>query len=160
MIEIRRIDDLGLHLPELHFLHRKHWEEAGEDGEFAFRYDLLKRMWEQGMVRAWGIFDEGRLVGHGTAYVLADMVTGRMNAEDQAMYVLPEYRSGYGAAMFRLACEDLKREGIVDFGATIACENRTALLAQRLGFKHTANRYVKRLNQGHSNEQAITARSA
>lgn len=145
MICIRRIDDMGLIIEQLSALHRLAWEEIGDGRAFNYRYDLLRRMWEQNMVRCWGLFDDERLVGHATAYVLIDMMTGERTAEDQGLYVLPQYRGRYGAALWRFGMKDLAREGIRCLGITCESGNIAGRMALKMGFKHIANRYVKEL---------------
>jgi ribosomal protein S18 acetylase RimI-like enzyme len=154
---MRRIEDMGLVLDQLSVLHRKHWEESGEEGEFNFQYGTLKMLWQQNMVRSYGLFDGDRLVGHATCYVLPDMRTGELGAEDQALYVLPEYRSGYGAALWQFGMRHLQKEGVGEIAMTAEVENQVGLLATKMGFKHVANRYIKRLNQRTMHEQAKSA---
>jgi GNAT superfamily N-acetyltransferase len=158
VIEIKRVHKILDVLPELDALFSEHWAEADESDPLRYRYDIFMRMWDQGMLRCWGIFDSGLMVGYGIAYVVVQLPTGNKAAEDMAMYVRPNYRKGYGAAMFRAACHDLKEEGVIDFGVTCKVGNRTDMLIRRLGFKHTSNHYVRRLNEV-KDEQAISTAS-
>lgn len=144
---LRKVTDIHAVLPHMAYLRQCHWEESGGEGQLNYRYDILIRMWDQGMIRVWGLFDNDWLVGHLTAYVTIQLASGNLAAEDESIYVLPEYRSGYGAALMRMALADLTTEGVIDVGATCAVENKTPLLLRRLGFKHTANRYVIRVNE-------------
>ena len=149
MIAVRRIEDMGVLLKEFQLLHLAHWlESGGDEQEFNFRYDLLKRMWEQNMVRSWGLFYEDKLVGHATVYVLFNMNTGKPCAEDQAVYVMPAYRIGYGSLIWSHVMKDLAKEGITEIGITCAVGNSAAEIAKRsFGFKHVANRYTKSLSE-------------
>lgn len=147
MIEIRRITDMGLIIDQLSELHRMAWDEIGDGRPFNYRYDLLRRMWEQNMVRAWGLFDGDRMVGHATGYVLVDMMTGDRTAEDQGLYVMPQYRGRYGSALWRFGMNDLAREGIRCLGITCENGNIAGRMALKMGFKHMANRYVKVLHE-------------
>lgn len=149
MITIRQVEDMGLIIEELSALHRMHWDESGESGEFAYRYDILRRMWEQNMVRCYGLFDGDRLVGHATVYVLVDMRTGKPTAEDQALYVLPAYRGRYGAVLWRYGMRCLEAEGVTKLSITCALGNIAGRMALKMGFAHVANRYIKQLGKTH-----------
>jgi ribosomal protein S18 acetylase RimI-like enzyme len=138
---------MGLIIDQLSVLHRKQWEEIGDGRPFNYRYDLLRRMWEQNMVRCWGLFDGERMVGYVAGYVLIDMMTGERTAEDQGLYVLPEYRGRYGSALWRFGMKDLAREGIRCLGITCENGNIAGRMALKMGFKHIANRYVKVLHE-------------
>jgi ribosomal protein S18 acetylase RimI-like enzyme len=159
VITVKRVTDLHPLLAQMSYLRQCHWEEAGHKGPLLYRYDILERMWDQGMIRVWGVFDGDFLVGHLTAYVVIQLASGNLAAEDESIYVLPEYRSGYGAALMRMAMADLRAEGVIDIGATCAVENKTPLLLRRLGFKHTANRYVIRVNEPGEQHVTDTARA-
>ena len=155
-VTIRRILDMGPHVEDLKVLHRAHWDESKEVGQFNFQYDMFRNLWNIGQIRTYGLFHWDRLVGHATAYLSTNLQTGERSAEDHALYVLPEYRTGYGAALWRFAEQQLREEGVGDMGLTIAPDNRIRLLATRMGYRHVSNRYVKRLNPRIEHEQAIT----
>ena len=153
------IEDLGLVIGELSMLHKAHWDELGDGKEFNFRYDILKRMWEQNMVRVLGVFDDGRLVGHATGYMLTDMMTGAKTAVEQAVYLLPAYRGqSFGTQLGLRAIEEMKKECITRARMTCAIGIPANNLVQKLGFKHAGNVYEYDFNP--VSEQHDTRRTA
>jgi GNAT superfamily N-acetyltransferase len=141
------IEDLGLVIEELSALHRLHWDELGTGGEFNFRYDLLRRMWEQNMVRVLGLFDGNNLVGHATGYILTDMMTGAKTAVEQSVYLLPAYRGkSYGMQLGLRAIEEMRKECITRARMTCALNIPANSLIQKLGFRHVGNVYEYDLN--------------
>ncbi len=149
MIEVRRIEDMGLVLEDLQHLHRSHWDESESyrNSTFAPRYDLLQRYWELGMIRAWGAFDGSRLIGHLTVYVSVSVHTGEPIATEDALYVLPEFRKGAGSMLVKRCIEDLTAEGLAEIWATCRPKTKVGTLLERKGFAHVADTYLLRLQQ-------------
>lgn len=133
--------------PQLCDLHRAHWDEteAYRHSKFAPRYDLLQNYFERGVARAWGAFERAKLVGHITMYVSVSVHTGETIATEDAVYVLPAYRTGVGARLIKRMIEDLRREGIAEIWATTKPATRVGRLLTRLGWKFVAEQYHIRL---------------
>jgi hypothetical protein len=147
MIEIREIDSLDAIIDDLKALHRAHWAETENyrHSEFKPQYELLFKYWGWKMLRIWGVFDDTRMVGHVTMYITTSMHTGETIANEDALYVLPEYRSGYGAQLCRQMLKDLRRDRIAEAWATCKPATRVGSLLRRLGFSHVADTYLIRL---------------
>ena len=151
MIEIKRIEDMGLVIEDLEHLHKSYWEEMQQHREsrYAPRFDLLKHYWQLGVVRSWGAFDDDRLVGHLTAFVTTSIHSGESVATEDRLYVLPEYRTGTGRALLKKAISDLRKEGVEELWATCEPITRVGPLLERQGFSHVANAYMMRLERMH-----------
>jgi GNAT superfamily N-acetyltransferase len=159
-MKIERIRVLDGVFDQLKMLHKSHWDEteAYRNSEFSPRYDLLVDYWNRGLLLIWGLFnDTGDLVGHLSMYVTTSVHTGEMIATEDALYVLPEYRKGYGAALSRQMLSDIRKVGVSECWATCKPATRVGMMLKRLGFSHVADTYLIRLKDKEENHVSLQA---
>lgn len=151
MIEIHEIKDLDAVLPQLKNLHSAHWKETEKyrNSEFTPRYDLLDHYFKVGVLRIWGAFEYGVMVGHLSMYITTSLHTGEQIATEDALYVLEHYRTGVGARLSRTMLADLRAGGVAEVWATCKPATRVGLLLKRLGFNHVADTYHVRLKDNY-----------
>lgn len=131
---------------ELEPLYRKHYAEMqarlAADGvtvsEYNPRLDQYCKFGDEGWLLTFVLRDEGRAVGYSNIYVTADMHNHDPIAQEDTIYVLPEFR-GNGRILIKAVHAELKARGCKRMHVTTMTDLRVAKLLQRMGYKHTAH---------------------
>lgn len=136
-------------LPELHILHEKHFSET-EVHRLGFgmdpNYDYMEEMERLGQMLQFTARDTetGALVGNIRMYVNESLHTKTLYANEDTLYILPEYRKGFIAIRFMQYVEGcLKSIGVREVRTDSKTLNKAHRLVEYLGYKHVANKYVK-----------------
>lgn len=143
-------ESLQLLRPELEPLMVRHWEEVCVDREF-FRlnpnWEMFERLEDLGLVIAVTARDDTKLVGY-VIYLLQPMMhyAHVRLAQEDAHYLMPEYRTGWNAVrMFRFAEGELRAAGAhATVVHTKAAMDRGSLFSY-LGYQRHETLYLKRL---------------
>ena len=82
---------------------------------------------------------DGKPVGYCNVYITNDMHNRDLIAQEDALYVLPEHRSGLGKKLVQYGLEDLRNRGVKRLNVNAMTDLRVAKLWERMGFKHTCH---------------------
>lgn len=144
VFHVARMRDI---LSELIPLHQKHWEET--EGyrhglELNPDYDRMMYMEDRGQFLVFTLRQDGMLVGNCMMYLIQNTHTQTWTAEEDTIYILPEYRRGrLGVHFVQYAETILRCMGVAEVKLTVKTVNRVTALLMRLGYKHTANQLNK-----------------
>lgn len=133
---------------ELHELHTAHYAETelhlkgiAMQPDYAY---MAERERTGGMVQ-FTARQGSRLVGNCRMYVSTSRHTGRLVAEEDTLFLLPECRKGFGALKFLRYVERCLIEivGAQEIRANSKIVNKAHRLMDFMGYQHVANQYVK-----------------
>ena len=82
---------------------------------------------------------EGKAIGYCNVYITNDMHNQDLIAQEDALYVLPEHRSGIGKSLVKYGLDDLRNRGVKRLNVNAMTDLRVAKLWERMGFKHTCH---------------------
>lgn len=126
-------------IPEMELLHQAHWQEteAYRHGDgLKMDYDALVLEEQAGTMIQFTARAEGHLVGNFRLYLRRDRHTGKRFAEEDTMYLLPEFRRGRNALMFLdYPKQALKALGYHKFHATVGDASPACRLLTHRGFQ-------------------------
>ncbi len=80
-----------------------------------------------------------KAVGYCNVYVTNDMHNRDLIAQEDALYVLKDYRSGIGKKLVQFGIEDLRNRKVKRLNVNAMTDLRVAKLWERMGFKHTCH---------------------
>lgn len=144
VVRVERFRDC---MEEAAILHRQFWVESGQTDPFNPDYAQICQLERLGMYAYFAARRDGVLVGQVAAYVQTCPHTGMLMARDNLLYVLPEHRVGVGKALIEYGVDVLKSIGALQIECHTAPDNRVQSMIKRLGFRHTANRYILKEEQ-------------
>jgi hypothetical protein len=135
-------------LDELHVLHEQHFAETevhrlgfGLDPNYEYMADMERR---GNMIQFTARNEDGKLVGNIRMYVNQSLHTGTLYANEDTLYIVPEYRQGFTAVRFMQYVEDcLRAIGVREVRTDSKTINKAHRLVEYMGYKHVANKYVK-----------------
>lgn len=136
-------------LPELHELHEEHFAET-EIHRLGFglkpNYDYMIEMERRGNLIQFTSRDQetGKLAGNIRMYVQESLHTGTLYANEDTLFIRPQYRKGFHAVRFMQYVEDcLRAIGVREVRTDSKTLNKAHRLVEYLGYKHVANKYTK-----------------
>lgn len=131
---------------ELEPLYRRHYEEmrtrlAGNGvtlGDYAPRLDVYRKAGEDGWLLTFVMRQDGKAIGYSNIYVTNDMHNGEKIAQEDTVYILPQYRNGNGARLIKFFHAHLKEIGCKRLNITTSTDLRVAKLLSRMKYAQTA----------------------
>lgn len=142
-------EKMGDILDELHELHELHFAET-EIHRLGFglkpNYDYMMEMERRGNMIQFTSRDteSNRLVGNIRMYVQESLHTGTLYANEDTLFIRPEYRQGFHAVRFMQYVEEcLRAIGVREVRTDSKTLNKAHRLVEYLGYKHVANKYTK-----------------
>lgn len=140
------VEKFGDTYQELEPLYRKHYAEMQSrlkaDGvtvsDYNPRLDQYEKFGNEGWLLTFVLRDENKAIGYSNIYVTADMHNHDKIAQEDTIYVLPEYR-GNGRILIKAVHAELKARGVKRMHVTTMTDLRVAKLLERMGYKHTAH---------------------
>ncbi|CAB4197150.1 hypothetical protein UFOVP1304_24 [uncultured Caudovirales phage] len=88
--------------------------------------------------------ESGDLAGNILMYINTSLHTDSLIANEDTLYIKPEYRKGFMAVRFMQFVEDsLQLIGVKEIFTDSKTVNSAHRLVEYLGYKHVANRYAK-----------------
>lgn len=148
VICVERIADI---LEELKPIHAAHWQETER-----YRHGIALNPDYQYMINAersgrfmlFTVRSEGELVGNCMMYLSKSTHTQRWVAEEDTIFILPEYRQGrLGVRLIRYVEDVLRNMGVTEIRVTVKTVNRVGELLQHLGYSHTGNQLTRILQE-------------
>lgn len=136
-------------LDELHALFRLHWNEMVEFQDMPFEPDL-EFYCNSPSVRLFTARTNGDVIGYAIFFVSRNTHSKRvLNAAQDALYLLPEYRgSGNGRSFVEFCNEQLFGEGCQVVWVATKPRNSFAPMLEGLGFRMVETVYAKRSSHG------------
>lgn len=135
--------------PELNALALAHWQETEmyRHGEgFNPQIERYIQYNDMGYYHLYTVREDGRLIGDAGVYIMPSMHTGKLIANEDTWFLVPEARKGRNAIRFYKFIEDeVKKLGAVEFSVTTKLTNQVGRLVEYLGYTHVANHHSKRL---------------
>lgn len=84
------------------------------------------------------VMDLETVVGYCNVYVTRDMHNSELIAQEDAIYMLPEHRTGAGRKLVLYILQHLRRLGVVRVNITPVTDLRVGKIWARMGFKPVA----------------------
>lgn len=133
--------------PELEPIYRQHYadmlERLASQGIYYSPYnprlDEYFKASQGGWLLSYVARLEGKAVGYCSVYITNDMHNRDLIAQEDALYVLKEHRSGVGKKLVEFGLNDLRDRGVKRLNVNAMTDLRVAKLWQRMGFKHTCH---------------------
>lgn len=142
-----RLESFRAILPELHPLHAEHWKETEKHRHgLALNpdYDAMGARERCGRLLQFTVRRGGDLAGHLRMFTGPSLHTQTPMAEEDTLYMRPEYRGGFAAmALLRYAESALGQLGVREVRANSKVINHADVLMRRLKYQHVANQFVK-----------------
>lgn len=138
---------------EFSFLCHHHWSET-EMYRHGQRLNLKKDLYlyynDSGSHHFYTVRDKGKMIGNCGMYVTESMYTGKKTAEEDTIFLLPEYRKGGIAYRFMLYIENdlvtnLKVAEITQ--TTKLNKHNASRLLEKMGFEFVAKQYSKQYEE-------------
>jgi GNAT superfamily N-acetyltransferase len=138
---------MGEILDELKPLHAEHWKETEKyrhglqlNPDYGYMIDRE----QQGRFMLFTVRQDELLVGNCMMYLSKSTHTQKWVAEEDTIFILPEYRKGrLGVRLIRYVDDVLRNMGISEIRVTTKTVNSTENLMKRLGYTHTGNQLTK-----------------
>ncbi len=132
--------------PALDALYRKHYAEMQERlerdgspiGDYNPRLDEYFAAMDRGDLLTFIVLESRTLVGYCNVWLTNDMHNGERIAMEDAIYMLPEHRTGAGRKLVKFILEYHGTIGVRRVTITPVTELRVGTIWQRLGFKPVA----------------------
>lgn len=132
---------------ELEPIYRQHYADMTERlakqgihySPFNWRLDEYLRASNGGWLLSYVARLEGKAVGYCSVYITNDMHNRDLIAQEDALYVLKEHRSGIGKKLVEFGLNDLRNRGVKRLNVNAMTDLRVAKLWERMGFKHTCH---------------------
>jgi GNAT superfamily N-acetyltransferase len=133
--------------PELEPIYRQHYADMTARLEkqgivyssFNPRLDEYFRASNGGYLISYVARLDGKAVGYFSIYLTNDMHNMDFIAQEDALYVLKEHRSGVGKKLVEYALSDLRNRGVKRLNVNAMTDLRVVKLWERMGFKHTCH---------------------
>lgn len=148
LIQAERIADC---LDEIKFVHEQHWKETEQ-----YRhgiplnpdYNYIVNAERLGRFILFTVRSDGKLVGNCMMYLSKSTHTQKWVAEEDTIFILPEYRKGrLGVRLIRYVEDVLRNMGVTEIRVTVKTVNRVGELLQHLGYQHTGNQLTRILQE-------------
>lgn len=138
-------------LDEIKPVHAQHWAET-ESYRHGIalnpNYEYMCNAEAQGRFMLFTVRVAGRLVGNCMMYLSKSTHTQKWVAEEDTIFILPEYRKGrLGIRLIRYVEDVLLNMGVTEIRVTVKEVNEVGRLLQHLGYDHTGNQLTKILQE-------------
>lgn len=138
-------------LDEIKPVHAAHWQETeGYRHGIALNpdYDYMINAERTSRFILFTVRHEGTLVGNCMMYLSRSTHTQKWVAEEDTIFILPEYRQGrLGVRLIRYVEDVLRNMGVTEIRVTVKTVNRVGELLQHLGYTHTGNQLTRILQE-------------
>lgn len=132
--------------PALEPLYKKHYAEmkarlerdGHRIGDYNPRLDTYFEAMERGDLLTFIVLENGTLVGYSNVWLTNDMHNNELIAQEDTIYVLPEYRNGAGRKLVKFIMADLEARGVKRVTISPVTDLRVGKIWQRMGFKPVA----------------------
>ena len=126
-------------------MYRRHYAEMRDRlaaygltiADYNPRLDEYRKASDGGWLLTFVLRSGGMAVGYSNIYVTGDMHNHEKIAQEDTIYVLPEYR-GNGRILIRAVHNELKSRGVKRLNISTKTDLRVHKLLQHMGYKHTA----------------------
>lgn len=145
MTEFVRVNGREWH-SALEPLYRKHYGEmqsrlerdGHKIGDYNPRLDEYFSAMDRGDLLTFIVLENGTLVGYSNVWLTNDMHNGELIAQEDTIYVLPEFRNGVGRKLVKFIMADLESRGVKRVTISPVTDLRVGKIWQRMGFKPVA----------------------
>lgn len=132
--------------PALESLYRKHYAEmkarlerdGHKIGDYNPRLDAYFEAMDRGDLLTFIVLESGTLVGYSNVWLTNDMHNGELIAQEDTIYMLPEFRNGAGRKLVKFIMAELESRGVKRVTITPVTDLRVGKIWQRMGFKPVA----------------------
>ncbi len=146
LIQVERIEDV---LHELKPVHSAHWQETERYRHgIALNpdYNYMINAERSGRFMLFTVRNQSGVVGNCMMYLSRSTHTQRWVAEEDTIFILPEYRKGrLGVRLIRYVEDVLRNMGVTEIRVTVKTVNDVGRLLSHLGYNHTGNQLTKTL---------------
>jgi GNAT superfamily N-acetyltransferase len=146
LIQVERIEDV---LHELKPVHAAHWQETERYRHgIALNpdYNYMINAERSGRFMLFTVRNQSGVVGNCMMYLSRSTHTQRWVAEEDTIFILPEYRKGrLGVRLIRYVEDVLRNMGVTEIRVTVKTVNDVGRLLSHLGYNHTGNQLTKTL---------------
>jgi GNAT superfamily N-acetyltransferase len=146
LIQVERIEDV---LHELKPVHAAHWQETERYRHgIALNpdYNYMINAERSGRFMLFTVRNQSGIVGNCMMYLSRSTHTQRWVAEEDTIFILPEYRKGrLGVRLIRYVEDVLRNMGVTEIRVTVKTVNDVGRLLSHLGYNHTGNQLTKTL---------------
>jgi GNAT superfamily N-acetyltransferase len=146
LIQVERIEDV---LHELKPVHAAHWQETERYRHgIALNpdYNYIINAERSGRFMLFTVRNQSGIVGNCMMYLSRSTHTQRWVAEEDTIFILPEYRKGrLGVRLIRYVEDVLRNMGVTEIRVTVKTVNDVGRLLSHLGYNHTGNQLTKTL---------------
>lgn len=127
-------------------LYRKHYAEMKDRleadghviGDYNPRLDVYFDAMDRGDIITFIVLENGTIVGYSNIWLTNDMHNGELIAQEDTIYMLPEYRNGAGRKLAKFILAELDKRGVKRVTITPVTDLRVGKIWQRMGFKPVA----------------------
>lgn len=147
-IAAERLKDV---VEEIKPIHAQHWAET-ESYRHGLTlnpdYDYMINAENHGRFILFTVRVDGAMVGNCMMYLSRSTHTQKWVAEEDTIYILPEYRKGrLGVRLIQYVEDVLSNMGVTEIRVTVKTVNEVGRLLQHLGYNHTGNQLTKILQE-------------
>jgi len=136
---------------EVQPLLEQHWQEIAhyKDIELKPDWDLYLKAEQAGMVRAYSIRVEGKMVGYAVFFVRPNAhYKDSLQAVQDILFLLPEYRKAFLGMEFMDWCDDqLREDGVQVVHHHVKDSHDFGLLLKRIGYERVETVWSRRLDK-------------
>jgi GNAT superfamily N-acetyltransferase len=144
LLQVERIEDV---LEELKPVHAAHWQETERYRHgIALNpdYNYMINAERTGRFMLFTVRNDDGLVGNCMMYLSRSTHTQRWVAEEDTIFILPEYRKGrLGVRLIRYVEDVLRNMVVTEIRVTVKTVNDVGRLLTHLGYNHTGNQLTK-----------------
>lgn len=145
MIEFAIVNGREWH-PALDTLYRKHYAEmksrleadGHKIGEYNPRLETYFDAMDRGDLLTFIVLDNGTLVGYSNIWLTNDMHNGELIAQEDTIYMLPDFRNGSGRKLAKFILVELEKRGVKRVTISPVTDLRVGKIWERMGFKPVA----------------------
>lgn len=145
MIEFAIVNGREWH-PALDTLYRKHYAEmksrleadGHKIGEYNPRLETYFAAMDRGDLLTFIVLDNGTLVGYSNIWLTNDMHNGELIAQEDTIYMLPDFRNGSGRKLAKFILVELENRGVKRVTISPVTDLRVGKIWERMGFKPVA----------------------
>lgn len=132
--------------PALETLYRKHYAEMKDRlesdghriGEYNPRLETYFEAMDRGDLLTFIVLDNGTLVGYSNIWLTNDMHNGELIAQEDTIYMLPDFRNGSGRKLAKYILVELEKRGVKRVTISPVTDLRVGKIWERMGFKPVA----------------------
>lgn len=127
-------------------LYRKHYAEMKARleadghtiGDYAPRLEVYFDAMNRGDLLTFIVLENGTLIGYSNIWLTNDMHNGELIAQEDTIYMLPDYRNGTGRKLARFILDELEKRGVKRVTISPVTDLRVGKIWERMGFKPVA----------------------